>query len=135
MIVRGVQAEHVNNVWPFISWMMEKVCSETGYFDKDDIKKFLEDRDMQLWIVLDDEKIKNITVTEIINFPRKKVCRIVFCTGEDYEEWAGCIKLLEDWARSQDAELQPFARPGWEKSLGQLGYKKTHVLFEKRSVS
>jgi hypothetical protein len=83
----------------------------------------------QLWLGAD-TKINVVVVTEVIQWPRKRALSIVLATGKDRDDWLQHMDTLEDFARSHDCDfLETWARPGWEKILG---WKKTHVLLEKR---
>jgi hypothetical protein len=75
----GIPSNEIDEVWqacePFIELAAKKGQAE---MTSKDIYEFCKDARMQLWIVFDDNAdIKAVVTTEIINYPRKKVCRVV----------------------------------------------------------
>ncbi len=78
-------------------------------------------------------RIKALAVTEIAAYPRITVCRLLACTGDDAALWVDLLAPIEDWAKSRGcAAMEPICRPGWERRLKPMGYRKTHVVLEKR---
>ena len=81
---------------------------------------------------LRDENITAIAITEIVDFPRRKICRLLACTGTGADRWLDKLAEIEDWARHRGCTaIEPIARPGWERKLTARGYRKTHVVLEK----
>jgi len=78
-------------------------------------------------------RIKALLITEIAAYPRITVCRLLACTGDDAALWVDLLAPIEGWAKSQGcAAMEPICRPGWERRLKPMGYRKTHVVLEKR---
>jgi len=88
---------------------------------------------MNLWLAVDEtDAIKAVAVTEIAAYPRIMVCKLLACTGDDAALWVDLLAPIEDWAKSRGcAAMEPICRPGWERRLKSLGYRKTHVVLEK----
>lgn len=101
----------------------------------DDILKFLFNGQMQLWVVLDDNKIYGQLITEVKQYPQCKMLTIQYCAGEPQH-----MKLVEDKVY---ATLERFAkdnncfgveligRPGWSKHVAKRGYKVSSVMYQK----
>ena len=125
----------VAGVWILVKDLIQKACDRAGAFaDAEDIKSWLEKGTMQLWVAFDnnDKKIKCVTVTEIRQYPKYKVCDCKITTGTDYKSWVDFMDNVVNWARSLGCKkMEIFTRPGWEKVLKRKGFEKTHVQLEK----
>lgn len=129
----GVPSADIEKAWPLFKKLIDDACLRSnGKFIGDDIKKSLISRDMQLWGVSDGKKILAAVVSEIVNYPRLKACRVLIGTGENYENWARYIQIVETWGKSQGCTLiELITRPGWKKPMKEFGFKETHVHLEK----
>jgi len=77
-------------------------------------------------------RIKAVAITEIAAYPQITVCKLLACTGDDAARWVELLAPIEAWAKSRGcAAMEPICRPGWERRLKPLGYRKTHVVLEK----
>ena len=106
-----------------------------GEFQIDDVLKFLLDRTMQLWVLCDtDSRDVLITVcTEIIDYPRSKICRVVLMGGLSMDLWQAQTPVFEDWAREQGCvQMETLARKGMAKKLIKLDYKPVYQVSRKR---
>lgn len=117
--------------WPNVRSLVENACEYSGgRYGVEDILDYLLSGAMQLWVVMDKHEIVAITITEIVNFPRLKECRMLACTGVGMNEWVGLIVKIEDWAKQNGcSKITPICRPGWERILKD--YKKCHIQLEK----
>ena len=89
---------------------------------------------MQLWVVYDEEKqIKCALTTEVIEYPRKKVCRIVSLGGRNLDEWVErWLDILERWAEENDCDsIETYCRKGFIKKLEKFGYTNTYTVLGK----
>jgi hypothetical protein len=78
-------------------------------------------------------KYFGVVVTEIIKRKLGKVCHIYIMTGRQRHKWQYLIKDIEEFAKKEDCQMMELiARPGWQKVLNNFGYKKTHVVLEKK---
>ncbi|CAN0493160.1 unnamed protein product, partial [Phaeothamnion confervicola] len=68
-------------------------------------------------------------LTEIIQYPQRRVARIVGCVGEHRAKWVHLISEIQDWSRSQGCvAMEIVARKGWAKALPD--FQMTHVILE-----
>ena len=88
---------------------------------------------MQLWIVFDEDyKIQAAATTELINYPAKKVCRLVTLGGANFDDWMESIHAIEQWALENDCvALETFCRKGFAKKIKHLGYEQTYIVLGK----
>ena len=85
----GIPSQEIDEIWdaclPFIELAAKKGQEEMS---TKDIYNFCKDAKMQLWIVFDNNAdIKAVVTTEIVNYPRKKVCRVVTLGGQEIDNW------------------------------------------------
>lgn len=92
---------------------------------------------IQVWLTVDDTgQIVCVTTTEIIDYPNRRVCHIITCTGnpsfkwEDYKEQH---EAVEQFAKEMDCSaVMIWGRPGWVRQLPKIGYEQTYVIMEKQ---
>jgi hypothetical protein len=116
-------------VYPMIESAAEY---SVGKYEGKDILKLIIDGKFQLWGAVEGEKINGIAITEIVDYPRVKMCRFLCATGENLSEWMPLIKDIEAWAVSKGCKsFQAECRPGWERLLKPYGYEKSHIIMNK----
>lgn len=103
----------------------------------DDIVKFVMTGQMQLWLVFspDDNVIYGHVITEIKQYPQKKMLVVQYCAGEsNYMQYVG-DKVFDTLDRySVDAGctgIEFFGRHGWLPYAKKHGYKAKIVVYEK----
>jgi hypothetical protein len=92
---------------------------------------------MQLW-VWKTYAVKACIVTQIINYPQKRYCRLNIVTGVNRDDWKDSISIIEAWAKSQGCHgMESIAREGWWRVFIRLlrGWKKTHIFIEKDFIN
>lgn len=108
-------------------WIEDALEYSGGTHSFGDVKHAIIEGRMQLW-----PASKSCLVTEITQYPQKKVLHI-FLGGGDLSE----IKSMQDdviaWAKSYECEaLTMTGRLGWSKALKDIGWQTQLVLMEKR---
>ena len=129
----GLRADQIEPVWHKIRPLIaDAVTHSDGKYEVLDILSALLARDMQAWAITKGDEIVAIVITEIINYPRKKECRVLAVDGEGAKEWVHLVSEIEAWAKANGCQsIEPIARPGWEKLMKPLGYKRTHIILSK----
>ena len=131
----GVPSGSIEPLWADVKPMLEKGISHgDGELDIEDIHKFLLSRAMQLWVLYDydNENIVMAGVTEIINYPKYKVCRAVALGGNNLDDWVEHIKGIEVWADSMGCDkVEAYGRRGLAKKMEKAGYSNKYVLIRK----
>jgi len=127
--LRTVDKKNINLVWPDVNGFILKALKYSdGKYNLSDIKEGIESGRMQLFIAVDNFPIA-AAVTEITDFPQKRVLSITLVGGERMEEWLHLMNQLEAWAKDAGCEqIELFGRPGWEKVLG---WDKTYTALKK----
>ena len=132
----GVRHDMVEAIWEKTKPHLEKALEYgDGEFQIDDVLKFLLDRTMQLWVLCDtDSRDVLIAVcTEIIDYPRSKICRVVLFGGISGMMWQEYLTIIEDWAKEQGcSSIESLARKGMAKKLIKLNYKPVYQVSRKK---
>ena len=83
-----VEAEDVDMVWDEVSPLIEKALRHAeGELIPNDIKKHLDASNLRLWVALENRDVIAAMVTEIIQYPRKKIVRVITLAGKDMSMW------------------------------------------------
>lgn len=78
-----------------------------------DVLGWIEAEKAQLWI--GGNPVDAVCITELIEYPRERACRLIFAAGEIGRVLEG-QELVEAWARSQGcASIEIEGRRGWER--------------------
>lgn len=126
----GIRKELVDMTWPIVAPLIERACERSGgKYIASDFFATTREGAQQLWVAAKDGVPTMALITEIRNYPQKRVAALVVCIGEGREDWLAHLETVEDWAKAQGCEaILAEARPGWERVLG---WQKTHVILEK----
>ncbi len=135
--VSGIPAEYIDDVWDDCAQYVQMGNNKSqDEMDVSDIYFFLKEKEMQLWVVFDkdnDKEIKAVVTTQILNYPQKKVCRIVTLGGNKMDEWvAQTLDILESWSQEQECDaMETVCRKGFIKKLKDFGYEQTYTILGK----
>ena len=114
-----VEAEDIDMVWDDVSPLIEKALRHAeGELIPDDIKKHLDSANLRLWVALKDRNVIAAMVTEIIQYPRKKIVRVITLAGKDMSLWYDFLPMLEGYAiRHGCSSLEAWTRKGMTRKL------------------
>jgi hypothetical protein len=101
---------------------------DSNKYSLDDIKRAIEEKNMQLWCIHDGELLTAF-VTQIINYPQKKVIECVALTGSNPAKWIGfLLSEMEKYAIENKCDLmETGGRKGWERLFKQHGWDSFHI--------
>jgi hypothetical protein len=118
--VEGVPGDGVNKVWSEVEPLLRKALDRgRGEWAATDIHSGILDRSFQLWVAKHSGVIRGAGVTQILNYPRLRVCVFTLGGGSQLKFYKWGIHIIEEWARSQGCdELRIYGRRGWLKTLG-----------------
>jgi hypothetical protein len=128
-----VPAEYVNTCWDKIKSFMEKAADYTyGRFLESDLYDMAVHGNHQLWVAYEEESFKGAVLTNVINYPQKKVLCMGFCGGEDLNKWKDpMLALLRRYAKDMGCDsIEAFGRPGWASIFKEDGYQAQWITFE-----
>lgn len=125
-----ISTDQVAGAWPAVKHFVERALADgPGRITADDVEEQLRAGGMQLWTLITSEgepEVLAVLVTEIIDYPRKRVLDLAFMAGDRMELWLAALPALEAWAVTQGIEqIQIQGRPGWERVTG---YPRTAVV-------
>jgi hypothetical protein len=128
-----VPHEYVDTCWDKIEDFIAKAAKYTyGRYTVGNIYDLVKESDYQLWVAYDGKDFKGAVVTNIINYPQRKLLGMQFCGGEELDTWKPqMLDLLKRFARDSGCEaIESTGRPGWAKVFQNDGYKATWVTYE-----
>ncbi len=135
LYISGIPSDRINEVWedcePYKEMGNGKSRDEMSV---EDIYKRLSEARMQLWLVFnEDREIISVLTTEIIDYPRKTVCRIVTLGGKDLDIWVqDWLETIEAWALENDCvAMETVCRKGFIKKLERFGYENAYTVLVK----
>ena len=97
-----------------------------GTHTTDDIFRGIEKKQFQLW-----DAEKSCLITEILEYPQKKVCHVFLGAG-DLEEIMGMHESVITWAKACGCtELTVSGRAGWQKPLKKENWKHAYTTLYK----
>jgi hypothetical protein len=131
MYLYRVLPESLDDTWNY-AWSLLRKAHMHSYgeqAEEDYLQQIIEGY-QQLWMIIEDDKPKAAVVTEIAEYPRKTVCRIVMMSGEDIDMLTKALPELEFWAESKGARvLEAWTRPSIARFARKHGFTcEKHVI-------
>ena len=127
----AVPPAHLRQLWPVLAPLFMQVLSRPGSgWTMEAMVEAIASEQWQLWMVWSDG-VKALCATELqTREDATKVCRILWCVGEDAKAFVPILRPIERWARSEGCTgMVAVTRKGWAKHLPD--YKMSHVILEK----
>lgn len=108
----------VAGMWSEVEPLLEPaIRMSRGCYEPQDVMAFCAAGGMQLWVAYDGDKLIGSIVTELVDFPRRRITRAVFAGGKAKEvrHWyAPMDAAVEAWGRSWGASaIMASGRKGW----------------------
>ena len=126
--IYGVLSNALDEVWHEVVPFLENAIEYSdGKFSLRDTRENLEKTLAQLWVGYDSEGLCVTFVTEIIEYPQKRVLLIKFLGGRRFDTWVHRIDFLREFAYEKGCTaIELYGRPGWEKVLKKFSYQKMY---------
>jgi hypothetical protein len=135
MRISAVPYEVVDIVWQDAKrWLEPAVKTAKGRYTIDDIRGYLDDRIIALWVAMtDDNEIKAAITTRIYDYPKGRALEMDWIGGEEMDTWLPQFQeKLEGYAKDMECDFMAGqGRRGWTKPLTELGWELEHVSFRK----
>lgn len=118
-MIFGIQKHEVDLVWPKVAPILQRAIDRSQKdYELQDIYGLVSTQAMQLWIWYVDGEIEACCVTQIQNYPRRRVCQMPFIAGGKMRDWLSMEAFICEWAKSKGcSQLEGFARDGWLRVL------------------
>lgn len=135
LFITAVPKDLVDSIWPEVEGYLQSALDQAhGEMNIQDVQNFIMMGNCQLWVVLNKKKesVEMAVVTEVIDHKRIKVCRFFLVGGGNTNMWLIASEHIQEWAKSIDCyRLEGMCRPGLEKVLKPIGYKKLYTVLAK----
>lgn len=120
LVITGVPKRDIPLIWNQVEPLVNKaLATGRGELWACDVLTLLLSGDMQLWAAFDGQTVKAICITEIVTFPRLKICRFAYAAGSDMRVWAQHLDTVKAWAKAHGCqEIWGGGRKGWSRILG-----------------
>lgn len=129
-----IPQDRVAAVWPHLAHIIHRLeAAAHGKYEAADLEAACVSGKMQLWLATSDDRKTPMTValTEIVDYPRQAIGRVVGCAGTGLKDFMPFLRDLEEWAKTQGCKgMQAVGRDGWIKAL-PAGYRKAAVVMER----
>ena len=127
MIIQ-VPKEDLHIIWNEIEPLIKKALDDC--YTADDILKGLVFEKFQLFISWEN-KVESAVVTEVAQYPQKKILRYFLAGGNNINNWLEPIqKKIEKFAKLNNCNsIEVAGRKGWARKL--KGYEQKIYLFSK----
>jgi len=127
MIIQ-VPTKDLHILWNEVEPLIKKALDDC--YTTDDILKGLVNNSFQLFISWNN-KVESAVVTEVAQYPQKKICRYFLAGGSNMENWLEPIQqTIEKFARHNNCDsVEVAGRKGWARKL--KGYEQKIYLFSK----
>lgn len=119
-IVGAHQRETLDACLPLLVPALE---SDGWKLNVEDVRELVAAGGMQLWVIHSprEQSLYAAILTEILEYPRKKVFSLAFCGGHHVERWAYFIESFVEAARTQGCHaLRVAGRPGWARVFPKM---------------
>lgn len=113
-----VAPQHVARIWPSVEkYVADSLVFAQGCFLPVDIRDFCVSGKMQLWIATKGDNVLAAVISEVTDYPRKRICAVPFIGGKDLRSWfRKMLYTIEAWSREMGCVgMQGGARRGWGK--------------------
>jgi len=114
-----IDSEDIGLVWDEVVPLIEKALLHAeGELIPEDIKQHLDEGDLRLWVALKGQKILAAMVTEIIEYPRKRIVRVITLAGKNMDMWYDFLPMIEGYAvKNGCSSLEAWTRKGMTRKL------------------
>lgn len=118
-MVTGLPAARIEEWWPQFKPFVERSLAEgMGEWTANDILAAIKINEMQAWAAYDGKIVAGM-VTQILNYPRKRICDLILASGERMDDWVHWIGFIKGWAKNEGCHyVRVMGRRGWLRKLG-----------------
>jgi len=128
-VIIKVPQEDLHIIWNEVEPLIKKALDDT--YTARDILDGLVKNAFQLFISWED-KVESAVITEVIQYPQKKVCRYFLAGGSNMNNWLEPIQQeIEKFAKYNQCDaIEVAGRKGWLRKL--KGYEQKIYLMSKK---
>jgi len=130
-IISYVPPKNVHIIWGQVEPLLLKAVMYDDFsYNGQNLLDGILQKDMQLWISWT-HKVESAVLTQIIEYPKFKVCRWFLAGGSNMKKWLDQMtSQVEDWAKENNCKrIELVGRKGWIKKLKD--YEAKHIVMTK----
>ena len=139
VVVLEILPKDVDKYWSLVNFILrESLRFEGDPFSIEELKKYIKDRAMQLFMMFGSDdgkqhKVFGVCVTRILQLPNFPQCEVILLRGEKRELWQDELAdTIENLAHETNCKrIAVHARPGWQPFLKTKGWLPKRYLFVK----
>lgn len=115
MSVRLPPLDELARNWSRIEPLLQRATQITGCYETIDVLRLAMMGRVGIWLAGD---IDAVIVTEVKEYPRRRVLEMMFCGGDNMASWLEeAIRTMDEHARQQGcSHIACIGRPGWERA-------------------
>jgi bacterioferritin (cytochrome b1) len=116
-MITQVPREDINYVWEQVEPLIERALDDS-YTARDVLDGIIRNS-FQLFISWENNKVECAVVTEVADYPRKRILRYVLAGGNNLENWLEPIQeKIEEFATNNYCQaIEVAGRKGWLRKL------------------
>lgn len=116
-MITQVPREDINYVWQQVEPLVIKALDDT-YTARDVLDGIILNK-FQLFISWNNNKVESAVVTEVADYPRKRILRYVLAGGDNLDNWLESIQnKIEEFAINNYCQaIEVAGRKGWLRKL------------------
>ena len=128
-MITQVPKEDLHIIWQQVEPLINKALDDT-YMPKDVLDGILRNK-FQLFISWENDRVESAVVTEVADYPRKRILRYVLAGGNNMDNWLEPIQnKIEEFAMNNYCQaIEVAGRKGWLRKL--QGFKQNIYLMSK----
>jgi len=132
LIPPGMVAQTIPALLPYLTKSQEWT---RGRATVDDILRFILTGQMQLWVGHEEGKIYGHVITEIKDYPQRRMLVVQYCALESHHMQYmddEVSDLLDRFAKDAGCSGVEFVgRPGWRNQAAKYGFEVQSVMYQK----
>jgi hypothetical protein len=116
--IQACPPSHVRRIWPLVDkYVADALVFTRGAWLPEDVCDACEKGNMQLWLATRGDEVLAALVSEITDYPRRRIIGVPFIGGKEMRQWfRKALATIEAWSKEMGCSgLQGGARRGWAK--------------------
>ena len=119
--VFDLSSENAIRLWPQIEPILKPVLAIEGHYEHTDVLTAHLSGAMKVWVSYADG-VEAVMVTQVLTYPRKRVCHVPWIAGRNLKAWAREFRdKSETYAKAMGcARMTGAYRRGWVRVAGYV---------------
>jgi len=119
-VVRLPLLDELLLVWPHVARLLHRATVRTGCYEPIDLLRMAMAGQVGIWVCEVDGKIAAVLVSEVKQYPRRRILEMLFAGGDRMREWiSAAVAALDAHGRACGcSHVSTIGRPGWARAWG-----------------